>query len=332
MSDQDPDRNNNDRNLPSRTDDPGSALSLWMHSEYGLSSPFTRDIYLGRQIIVGMRYQGGAEELVNELVPGEKITLLRESENRFDHRAVMALDAKGRKLGYIPRTENRIISALMDAGKVFYGVIPDDSGDDKEQNRYERNPFTLYFDLYMRELSLPDDLTEIPRQGYRGSYVVLSITVRDMEITGLCAIKVINGEERGILLEEDSGSDPGTGSDGRDRLERFRKFAGYLPFVCHNFDAQERRALEESYGVLLGIPFSNRVIDTLKMAENHIQYQDSYDLSSLADELGINVDDCHGLERECRIIWQLYCRMERSEVQLYKDIRPLQSLQRPQRS
>ena len=69
--------------------------------------------------------------------------------------------------------------------------------------------------------------------------------------------------------------------------------------------------------------------------------QDSFELvtvlvvrhcSSLADELGINVDDCHGLERECRIIWQLYCRMERSEVQLYKDIRPLQSLQRPQRS
>ena len=314
MSDQDPDRNNMDTNLPSETDDSESALSLWMHSDQNIPLQFGRDIYLERQAIVGMRYQGGAEELVNQLTPGEKITLLREPENRFDHRAIMALDSKGRKLGYIPRSENRIMSALMDAGKVFYGIMPDTSEDDQKQNRYERNLYALYFDLYMREISLPDDLTEIPRQGYRGSYVILSITVKDMDITGLCAIKVINGEERGILLEEAINPEPGDDSEERGRLERFWRFAGYLPIVCHDLDVQKQRALEEGYGVLLGIPFSNRVIDTIRMAENHIPYEDNYDLSCLADELGIDVDDCHGLERECRIIWQLYCRMERSEL------------------
>ena len=166
----------------------------------------------------------------------------------------------------------------------------------------------------MRELSLPDDLTEIPRQGYRGSYVILSMTVREMKITELCALKVINGEERGILLEEGLDPKSGVDSDERNRLERFWRFAGYLPIVCHNFDVQKRRALEEGYGVLLGIPFSNRVIDTIKMAENHIPYVDSYDLSYLVNELGIDFDDCRGLEKECRISWQLYCRMERSEL------------------
>ena len=41
-------------------------------------------------------------------------------------------------------------------------------------------------------ISLPDDLTEIPRQGYRGSYAVLSMTVRDLEITGLTPREVSN--------------------------------------------------------------------------------------------------------------------------------------------
>ena len=314
MSDQDPDRYGMDAHLPSQMDDSGGALTLWLHSAHSIPSPFDRDIFLGRQAIVGMRYQGGAEELVNDLVPGERITLLREPENRFDHRAVMALDAKGRKLGYIPRTENRIVSALMDAGKIFYGIMPDHAGDDKEQSRYERNPYALYVDLYMRELSLPNDMNEIPRQGYRGSYVVLAFTVSGMQITGLCAIKVINGEERGILPEKAADTDPGEGPDERERLERFRRFAGYLPVVCHDLDVQKRRALEEGYGVLLGIPFSNRVIDTLKMAENHIPYEDSYDLGYLADKLGIDADDCRGLEKECRMIWRLYCRMERSEL------------------
>lgn len=312
MPDQDTERNRNDANLPSEPDEFQSAISLWMHSEYSMPAPLSRDIYLGQQSIVGMRYQGGAGELVNELTEGEKITLIREPENRFDQRAVMALDAKGRKLGYIPRAENRIISALMDAGKVFYGVIPEKSTTGGiSHNRY---PTVLQIDLYMREFSLPDDLCEIPRQGCKGSYIVLSVSLKDLEIAGLCAIKVINGEERGILLEEESEREPDSVSDERERLAKFQRFAGYLPIVCHDLDIHKREALEEAYGVLLGIPFSNRVIDTVQMAENHIPGEDNYDLSYLADELEIDVRDGSGLERECRIIWQLYCRMDRSEL------------------
>ena len=73
MSDQDPERNKMDTSLSSRTDASDGALSLWMHSVHSIPSPFARDIYLGQQAIVGMRFQGGAEELVNELVPGERI-------------------------------------------------------------------------------------------------------------------------------------------------------------------------------------------------------------------------------------------------------------------
>ena len=86
MSDQDPDRTIHETNLPSEKNDSDGSLSLWLQSANAIPSPFGRTLCLGSQVIVGMRYQGGAEELVNELVPGEQITLLREPENRFDHR------------------------------------------------------------------------------------------------------------------------------------------------------------------------------------------------------------------------------------------------------
>ena len=51
---------------------------------------------------------------------------MAEPDNRFDKKAVMALDSRGRKLGYIPRHENAIIGALLKAGKIIYGIMPDE--------------------------------------------------------------------------------------------------------------------------------------------------------------------------------------------------------------
>ena len=87
-----------------------------LHTGSGLDASFTKDIRLKRQSIVGMRYQGGSDDLMKELQPGTRIGFVREASNRFDENAVMALDPQGRKLGYIPRHENDIIGALLDAG------------------------------------------------------------------------------------------------------------------------------------------------------------------------------------------------------------------------
>lgn len=40
------------------------------------------------------------------------------------HKSI-AIDGKGRKLGYIPRRENFVMSALMDHGKIFWGIFHD---------------------------------------------------------------------------------------------------------------------------------------------------------------------------------------------------------------
>ena len=53
-----------------------------------------------------------------------KVTLRRE-ENKFDDKAIMVLDDRKRKLGYIPEKDNLIFSRLMDAGKLLIGKVTD---------------------------------------------------------------------------------------------------------------------------------------------------------------------------------------------------------------
>ncbi len=145
----------------------GTSLASMMHTGLGLESPFMREIFLKRQVIVGTRFLGGSDELVEDLKKGSRITFLREPDNEHDPNAVMALDEQGRKLGYIPRRENELMGALMAAGKYFYGIItePPETGEFSDR----RTPLSIWMDLYMREFPGPDDLNEIPLQGYRGS-------------------------------------------------------------------------------------------------------------------------------------------------------------------
>lgn len=295
-----------------------ASLSELMHVGVDVPSPFMKDIFLVKQAIVGTRYQGGSDELVDDLKPGSRITFIAEPDNRYDADAVMALDSRGRKLGYIPRHENSIIGALLNAGKGIYGVITEDHPYSGTANRH--TPYAIWVDLYMREFVLPEEMTQIPRQGYRGSYAVASFVFNEDKadnedtgkgIGGICAIKVINGEERDIFTGRIQKN---TREEQRKLTDGFRIFAGYLPIVGHDIEERDIPVLAESYGVLLGIPFSNRVIDTKVMAENHLPGKHDYSLDALTDSLGIEVHADGKQERRCRKIWELYRRMECSEL------------------
>lgn len=295
-------------------------LSALLHGSAELMSPFSQELYIGRQSIVGMRFRGGAEELIHNLKPGDKITFLREPENEYDERAIIAIDGKGRKLGYIPRRENLVMSALMDHGKVFWGIIPNVPPEEYVYSRkYPKQmllledgiPATITVDLYMREFAVPEDMTMIPRSGSDGSYAVLSLWLSDDEparIRRLCAIKVINGEERGILDKSISTTQE------REALAELDKFMGYLPIVSHGINGAPRKSLEEAYGLLLGKTLSNLIIDTKDMAQNHLPYASSYALRSLASQLDIHVHGASHAERNCRRTWELYRRLDHSEL------------------
>ena len=293
----------------------GMSLTELLHGSLDIPSPFMKDIYLVRQAIVGTRYQGGSDELVKDLKPGSRVTFIAEPDNRFDGHAVMALDSMGRKLGYIPRHENAIIGALLKAGKSIYGIVPDEPVLQRAvAPGSENTPYSVWVDLYMKEFLLPEDMSQIPRQGYRGSYAVADfIPWADDKglISSIFAIKVINGNERGTFRRDLRRGKP---EEYREAIAAFQKFAGYLPIVSHDITEEILPQLEEAYGVQLGLPFSNQVIDTMQMAANHMPWIMDASLDNLAKELGIEVECDTREETRCRIIWKLYIRMERSEL------------------
>ena len=320
----------------------GASLTSAMHTGLGLESPFMREICLKRQVIVGTRFQGGSDELVEDLKKGSKITFLREPDNRFDPNAIMALDDQGRKLGYIPRRENELMGALMAAGKYFYGVITDPPA--MEEDSDTKTPYSIWTDLYMREFARPDDLNEIPLQGYRGSYVVADFSFADiggrLYLTGFFAIRYIRGEERASLGKEltrreitdttadremsdaaiDEQMPDGTlDREGQESMIReFAHFAGHLPLVTFDIRGRKQECLEETYDTVLGTIFSNRIIDTRQMAHHHMPVMKALnvdaDLKNYWSYLGMDIHYDNPLEQRCRRIWQLYCKMETSDL------------------
>ncbi|PIE50527.1 MAG: DNA-binding protein [Flavobacteriales bacterium] len=80
--------------------------------------------------IAGFTYYDGVE-CFNKLKIGEKLRLELDAENKYDARAV-AIYYKNYKLGFVPRSENRIIYKLLSVGledrlKIrIQSVSPDD--------------------------------------------------------------------------------------------------------------------------------------------------------------------------------------------------------------
>ena len=202
----------------------------------------------------------------------------------------------------------------------------------------------------MKEFALPDDLSEIPLQGYRGSYAVLDLSVSGGEqdadngerfepyIADIFVIKVIHGEERNtfshryvqdealsnrvIEVREEAAAYKGrldVTADYDKLIHDLDHYIGHLPVVGHDLMNEKAAVLQDAYGMVLGKTFTNRLIDTFRMAENHLPDADDYSLGSLAEYLGIEAECEDPAEERCRIIWQLYQRMERSELEKEAD-------------
>ncbi len=70
-----------------------------------------------------MAYCDGKPEVVAFLFPFEQLVLRREPGNPYDRRAIKVLTLQGVKLAYVPRQDNKVIAALMDAGTPVAAVL-----------------------------------------------------------------------------------------------------------------------------------------------------------------------------------------------------------------
>lgn len=89
-----------------------------------LIKPLSHEILLYDSYVAGTTYIED-ESVFDEIKEGGKLVLKREPENRFDENAILVLDGKNRKLGYIPEKDNIVFARLMDAGKYLTAKIND---------------------------------------------------------------------------------------------------------------------------------------------------------------------------------------------------------------
>lgn len=97
-------------------------LSMLQHfMPDALRQPFARDIFLLKTNAAGSMYVEDIIRNLKSLRAGQKLSLVREPDNPHDKRAILIMNGE-KKLGYIPRRKNGMLSRLMDAGKYLYAT------------------------------------------------------------------------------------------------------------------------------------------------------------------------------------------------------------------
>lgn len=78
------------------------------------ASPARTRVFLQHSLLAGFEYYE-ARDLWHRLKPGALLELRRDADNPKDARAVEVY-WRGHKLGHLPRTDNAVVSRLLDRG------------------------------------------------------------------------------------------------------------------------------------------------------------------------------------------------------------------------
>jgi len=108
-----------------------------------IPKPFGKEILLLKTYIAGTNYSD-AKKVSDKIKKGNYLIFQREADNEYDRLAIKIMDLDNNKLGYIPKAKNEIISKLMDAGKVIYGVI--------DYKEWKGDYLNLDISVYLKEL------------------------------------------------------------------------------------------------------------------------------------------------------------------------------------
>jgi hypothetical protein len=91
--------------------------------------------------LAGFRY-ADASEVWSQMKSGDALDLVRERENPHDANAVR-VEWRGRKLGYVPRSENGALAWAMDRGEVLKARV---SRLIEHRNARRRMEFEVYLE------------------------------------------------------------------------------------------------------------------------------------------------------------------------------------------
>ena len=73
--------------------------------------------------IAGTSHISKIKDLAKCLEIGSMLNLKHENTNENDWNAVLLLTQAGEKLGYLPREDNRVVSKLIEGGKILHAEV-----------------------------------------------------------------------------------------------------------------------------------------------------------------------------------------------------------------
>lgn len=111
--------------------------------EIDLPKPFAREIYLFTTQIAGTNYIDDIVNIEPTLELDDLFDFFREPNNKFDKQAIVIRTNQGKKIGYVPRSDNVVFARLMDAGKLLYGKLTD--------KKWQGDWLKLTIDVYLNE-------------------------------------------------------------------------------------------------------------------------------------------------------------------------------------
>lgn len=113
-----------------------------------LFKPLEQEILLDDTKIAGTTHLEDQTPL-EQMQPGNWLWMQRE-DNPADPRAIVLLDAQGRKCGYVPRVHNKIFSRLLDAGKLLKAKVTEiDAHEQQTRRRGKHVYYEVYIEIYL---------------------------------------------------------------------------------------------------------------------------------------------------------------------------------------
>lgn len=73
--------------------------------------------------VAGTAHVPDIASLAERLKPGDRLFLIREPNNEYDSNAILVLNQKEQKLGYIPKANNPMLAKMMDEGLPLYANV-----------------------------------------------------------------------------------------------------------------------------------------------------------------------------------------------------------------
>ena len=92
--------------------------------------------------LAGSQYYAVGEQW-REMQVGDHLDLIREPDNRHDRKAIR-VEWRGHKLGYVPRAQNRVVAAALDAGDRLSARV---SSLSDNKNPWQRVAFEVFIEL-----------------------------------------------------------------------------------------------------------------------------------------------------------------------------------------